>query len=44
MRFPKAEVMDAVRSARYPQAVIDEIERQLPDPVDHDRDQTLLLR
>ena len=36
--------MDAVRRARYPQAVIDEIERQLPDPVDYDRDQTLLLR
>jgi|GraSoiStandDraft_43_1057313.scaffolds.fasta_scaffold31695_3 hypothetical protein len=43
-RFPKAEVMDAVRHAHYPQDVIDEIDRQFPDPVDYDRDQSLLLR
>ena len=43
-RFPKTVVMDAVRRAGYPQEVIDEIESELPDPVDYYRDQSLLLR
>lgn len=43
-RFSKAVVMDAVRRAGYPQEVIDEIESQLPDPVDYYRDQSLLHR
>jgi hypothetical protein len=43
-RIPKAVVMDVVRRARFPQGVIDEIERELPDPVDYNRDQSLLLR
>jgi hypothetical protein len=43
-RFPKAAVLDAVRRAHYPQDVIDEIDRQLPDPVDYDRDQSVLIR
>jgi hypothetical protein len=43
-RFPKAAVMDVVRRAGYPREIIDEIELQLPDPVDYDRDQGLLVR
>jgi hypothetical protein len=40
---PKSHVIQALRQAGIAQQKIEELERQLPDPVDLDRDGNLLL-
>ena len=42
--IPKAEAMAVLKRAGFPPEVIDEIASQLSDPVDVDRDSSLLLR
>lgn len=42
--FSKAKLMDALRHAGYSRELIDEIERQLSDPVDYKRDGSVLAR
>jgi len=42
--IPKAEAMAVFKRAGFPAEVIDEIASQLSDPVDVDRDSSLLLR
>jgi hypothetical protein len=42
--FRKSVVLDGIRRAGYPREVVDEIDSQLPDPVDSYREQDLLAR
>jgi hypothetical protein len=42
--IPKNEAMAVLNRAGFPPEVIDEIASQLADPVDLDRDSSLLLR
>ena len=42
--IPKAEAIAVLKRAGFPPEAIDEITSQLSDPVDVDRDSSLLLR
>jgi hypothetical protein len=43
-RLSKAKVITVIRRAGYPPEVVDRIASQLPDPVDLDREASLLAR
>jgi hypothetical protein len=43
-KFRKSALLDEMRRAGYPREVVDEIDSQLPDPVDYYREQDLLAR
>jgi hypothetical protein len=42
--MPKAEAVRILRRAGVPPETIEALERELPDPVDPDRDAALLMR
>ena len=41
--FSKAYAKEVLRRAHYDQGLIDEVMSQLPDPIDVDRDSSILL-
>jgi hypothetical protein len=42
--YPKSQAIAVLRRANYDQALIDEIMSQLADPIDLDRDGSVLMR